>query len=285
MVSTVTHIGHNNLIKLSLSIFEKALVKSFEVAITDELSDLFHKAEEAASNQQELEIFEQYNQLRKENDKLIKFLRETTKKMPDELVEFIKVAEDVNQLSLVEDEELEVTLALTQIESVLSSKFLHYLFALEKRIKVLFASRKVTKTNMPFGATSICWILSQTLERANFSLRTKTAILNLLTKELIKNFEEAYWLIDEQFVRAKILPNIRLKTKITKEKVVPEKKPHEYDKDVEAFKDALNKTAKPEAKPYQEHTNLYKEKSSNLVSSIFSMMNQGQSGQQNSLAG
>lgn len=282
MVSTVTHIGHNNLIKISLSIYEKALVKSFEVAITDELSDLFHKAEAAKSNQQELEVFEQYNQLRKENEKLIKILRQITKTMPNELIEIIKVTEDVNQLSLVEDEELEVTLALTQIESVLSSKFIHYLFALEKRIKVLFASRKVTKTNMPFGATSICWILSQTLEKANFNLRMKTAILKLLTKELIKNFEEAYWLIDEQFVRAKILPNIKLKSKVVKEKKLPEKKPHEYDKEVEAFQESLNKSASPESKPYQEHTNLYKEKSSNLVNSIFSMMNQGQGDQQNS---
>jgi hypothetical protein len=280
MVSTVTHIGHNHLIQISLSIFEKALVTSFEVAITDELSNLFHKAEAASSNQQELEIFEQYNQLRKENDKLIKFLRETTKKMPDALIEFIKVAEDYNQLTLVEDEELEVTLALTQIESVLSSKFINYLFALEKRIKVLFASRKVTKTNMPFGATSICWILSQTLEKATFSLRTKTSILKLLTKELIKNFEEAYWLIDEQFVKAKILPNIKLKTKIAKEKPAPQKQAHEYDQEVEAFQEALNNTVKGEAKPYQEHTGVYKNKSINLVSSIFSMMNQTQSGQQ-----
>ena len=77
------------------------------MAITNELSSLFHQAEAASSNQQELEVFEQYNQLRKENNKLIKILQEITKKMPDSLMEFIKVAEDVSQLSLVEDEELE----------------------------------------------------------------------------------------------------------------------------------------------------------------------------------
>lgn len=281
MVSSVTHISHNNLIKISLAIFEKALVSSFEISITDELSDLFHRAEDAASNQKELEIFEQYNQLRKDNNELIAVLREITKRMPDELSEYISVADDVAQLSLVEDEELEITLALTQIESVLSSKFIHYLFALEKRIKVLFASRNVTKSNMPFGATSICWILSQTLEKAQFSLHTKTAILKLLSKELVKNFEDAYRKIDEQFVKAKILPNIKLISKISKEKKEPEKKASEYDKDVEALQDSLNRTTGPDSLPYKEHTDLYKEKSSSLVNSIFSMMNQGQNSGQN----
>jgi hypothetical protein len=83
--------------------------------------------------------------------------------MPDEITEQLSQGDEVITLSIVEEEELEISLALTQLEAVLDIKFSQYLFALEKRLKVLFSSRNITKANMPLCVASVCCIIIKTL--------------------------------------------------------------------------------------------------------------------------
>jgi hypothetical protein len=182
------------------------------------LQDLFQQAENASSNQQETRLFEQYNQLKKNCSKLIDSLKVISKSMPDEITEQISLGEDELMLSLVEDEELEISLAFTQLESVLDIKYANYLFSLEKRLKILFASKNITKSNMPFGITSVCWIFSQTLDLSGSDIATKTSIIEFLKKQLATELAEVYKSIDGKFAQAGILPNI--KAEIAEKKVI-----------------------------------------------------------------
>ena len=206
-------IGQNNLISSCLQIFEKTLVSSFEKAVTDTLAALFEMAEHAESNNQEVTLFEQYNQLKKSSEKLLNSLSAITKNMPDEITEQISLDEEIVKLSLVEDEVLEISLALTQLESVLDIRYSKYLFALEKRLKILFSSVKITKDNMPLGVPSICWILSQTLELSESDVKTKVLLIESLKKQLGVSLLETYQSIDKIFVNAGILPNIKIEQK------------------------------------------------------------------------
>ncbi len=206
-----SRIGHNNLITSSLVPFQNCLEKSLSIACEKTLENLFQQAENASSNQQETQLFEQYNALKKNQSHIINVLGDITKSMPDSITEQISLSNDEISLSLVEDEELEISLAFTQLESVLDIRFSNYLYALEKRLKILFASRNITKANMPFGVTSICWIYSQTLEALEANILTKVSIIEILKKELNKNLHTLYDIIDKKFVDAGILPNIKKK--------------------------------------------------------------------------
>ncbi len=208
---TSSRIGHNNLITSSLVPFQSCLEKSLSIACEKTLENLFLQAENASSNQQETQLFEQYNALKKSQSYIINVLGDITKSMPDSITEQISLSNDEISLSLVEDEELEISLAFTQLESVLDIRFSNYLYALEKRLKIVFASRNITKANMPFGVTSICWIYSQTLEVLEANILTKVSIIEILKKELNKNLHTLYDIIDKKFVDAGILPNIKKK--------------------------------------------------------------------------
>lgn len=209
MRTSSAKIGHNNLITSSLTPFQICLESSLATACEKTLEDLFLQAENASSNQQETQLFEQFNALKNNQDYIIKVLGDLTRSMPDSITEQISQSNEEISLSLVEDEELEISLAFTQLESVLDIKFSKYLYALEKRLKILFASRNINKANMPFGVTSICWIFSQTLEVLEASILTKVCIIEILKKELNKNLPSLYEIIDKKFVDAGILPNIK----------------------------------------------------------------------------
>lgn len=222
MKSTGINVGHHTLISSSLLPFQTCLAKSFENAIKKTLQDVFSRAENATSNQQETHLFEQYNILNKSVDQLLKSLNVITQGMPDEITEQISMGEEDISLSIVEDEELEISLAFTQLESTLDVKFTKYLFALEKRLKILFASKNISKSNMPFGIASICWIFSQTLDLSQSDVNTKTCLIDFLKKQLVNELLEVYKIIDKKFVNAGILPNIKIEPKfVDKPKTQP----------------------------------------------------------------
>ena len=206
-------IGHNNLISSSLVPLQNTLKNDFEGAIKNTLKAIFSKAELATSNQQETKLFEQYNLLKKENVKLTDSIYAISQGMPDEIIEQLSQGDEEIALSIVEDEDLEISLALTQLEAVLDIKFSQYLFALEKRLKVLFSSKNISKANMPLGVASVCWIISQTLDLSGLDVNVKTMIIDNLKKQLSVGLLPVYKKIDDIFVNAGILPNIKIEVK------------------------------------------------------------------------
>jgi hypothetical protein len=216
MGTSQSNIGQHNLIESCLKPFKSSMIKSLESAIRTTLQSIFSQAENATSNQEETQLFEQYNLLKKTSSKLTSSLGSIIDSMPDEITEQISMGQEVITLSLVEDEELEISLAFTQLESVLDIKFTKYLFALEKRLKILFAAKNISKSNMPFGVASICWVFSQTLDLSQSDIKVKTSIIENLKKALTIELLDVYEKIDFYFVQAGILPNIKIEPKIPK---------------------------------------------------------------------
>jgi len=277
-----TRIGQHNLISSCLQVFQQPLVLSFTAAMDETLHAIFEKAENASSNQQETELFEQYNILKKSQARLIDSLASTVMSMPDEITEQISHGEQELKLSLVEDEELEISLAFTQLESVLDIKFSKFLYALEKRLKVLFASKNISKDNMPFGVVSVCWIFSQALDTSQSNIATKVQMIEYLKKQLSISLLETYKSIEKIFVDAGILPNISLKKAPTKRPPTASgntisANANRSDSAAQAsafaqqsagIANAFNPSHSPTADDIQI-------KSSDMVNSIFDMMNQG----------
>ena len=200
--------GQNSLITSCMQPFQNTLINSYEAAIKKALKDLFHQSQNAASNKIESELFEQYNNIKKYHQNSIVSLRQVIQRMPEEITNQQEASEEFVELSLVDEEELETTLSFAQMESVLDIKFSKYLIALEKRLKLLFSSNSISKFNMPYGVTSICWVFSQTLNLSNFDINSKKTIVENLKSNLSKDLLAFYEIVNEKFVQAGILPNL-----------------------------------------------------------------------------
>jgi hypothetical protein len=295
MKASAVRIGHHNLISSSLGPFQSTLKMCLEKAIKSTLKELFDKAEHASSNQQETKLFEQYNLLKKDTQKLTDSVVIITQGMPDEITEQISKGDESIKLSILEEEELEISLALTQLDAVLDIKFTQYLFALEKRLKILFASKNITKENMPFGVSSVCWIYSQTFDLSESEVSIKSMIIHYLKKYLSVELLSVYKIIENNFINAGILPNIKMiaKPKI-KQSPLPshssqaeQQSPHissaagqsqsgpgQQASGFQGQQSVANQNAFNQ-ESHQQKSSAESLRSSDMVNSIFDLMNQG----------
>ena len=173
------------------------------------LKKLFNLAENATSNQQEQELFNQYRQLKSGAKTLSNVMRTKIKSMPEFISVEINKSDNKMSLSLVQDEELSITLSLTQLDSTLEVVSHAELYTLEKRMNVIFGNEQIDKTNMPFSPASVVWLFSHAFKSIEFAVQVKTMILDYLTKEFSRNINQAYHEINDVFINAGILPNLQ----------------------------------------------------------------------------
>ncbi len=199
----------NKILSESIVIFDRHLQVNLKEAMGLALKKLFHQAENATSNQEEQELFNQYRQLKSGAKDLSNTIRTKIKSMPEFISAEVNKSDKKMSLSLVEDEELSITLSLTQLDSTLEVVSHAELYTLEKRMNVIFGNEKIDKTNMPFSPASIVWLLSHAFQNIDFAVQVKTLIIDFLTKEFSRKINDAYHEINEVFIKAGILPNIQ----------------------------------------------------------------------------
>ncbi|WP_395374175.1 DUF1631 family protein [Marinicella sp. W31] len=193
-------------------IFRKMMANCVQGANKDALSELFEQAERATNNQQEQQLFEDYRGLKSNGEALVRKVDSLCEEMPEAISSELKQADEVVALSLIDEEDLEITLAFTQLDTVLEVATHAQLYALEKRLKVIYASRNFDKSNMPFSPASISWIMSRAFEPILISVNVKVRLVEKMTKLLTKDLNEAYSQINKLFIDAGILPNIKPET-------------------------------------------------------------------------
>lgn len=201
--------NQNQLLKELIVIFDKQLQASLDEAIKLTLNKLFQLAQNADSNQKEQVLFNQYRDLKDQEKRLRQEVKEQTKQMPQFISAEVNKSDKKMSLALVEDEELSISLSLTQLDSTLEISGHNELYLLEKRMNVLFGDERIDKTNMPFSPASIVWLVSHTLKTVNWSESVKTKLIEALQKSLNSNIAETYRQLNERFVVAGILPNLQ----------------------------------------------------------------------------
>ena len=202
----------SKVIDKSVLIFRKMMANCVQGANKDALSELFEQAERATNNQQEQQLFEDYRQLKSKGEALIRKVDSLCEEMPETISSELKQADEAVALSLIDEEDLEITLAFTQLDTVLEVATHAQLYTLEKRLKVVYASRNIDKSNMPFSPASISWIMSRAFEPISMSVNVKVRLVEKMTKLLTKDLNEAYLQINNLFIEAGILPNIKPET-------------------------------------------------------------------------
>jgi hypothetical protein len=135
----------------------------------------------------------------------------------------------------------------------------------------------------------VCWIFSQTLDLSASDIATKSLMIELLKKELSQDLLEVYKIIDNKFVQAGILPNIKSETKTIRREAQPANPQSVQPNQPSASNDGQqgsmgnqfnpntsvpNTNALNQFQNKQEVDEIYA-KSSELVHSIFNLMNHG----------
>lgn len=117
---------------------------------------------------------------------------------------------EANQLSLVEPDALEETLAASTIENALNNSCGEELFGLSKRIGVLLNDPELQSGANPIGPEVIGAAVMDTLKDQGLPLKTQLVLVPLVNKLLPPHVRRVYQNINRHLVDKGVLPTIRV---------------------------------------------------------------------------
>ncbi len=113
------------------------------------------------------------------------------------------------ELSLVADNELEESLAITSMISKNESRLSRDLFAVNQRLSVICGGHKIDDAGNPVGPTILSQAFRQALHELSADMRVKLIIYKLFDRYVLSSLEELYQEINVELVRAGVLPQLR----------------------------------------------------------------------------
>jgi hypothetical protein len=117
---------------------------------------------------------------------------------------------EASQLSLVDPDELEGSLAASTIENALNNSCGEELFGLSKRIGVLLSDPELQSGANPLGPEVIGAAVMDTLKGQGLPLKTQLVLVPLINKYLPRHVRAVYLDINRQLVDKGHLPTIRV---------------------------------------------------------------------------
>jgi hypothetical protein len=112
-------------------------------------------------------------------------------------------------LSLVDNSELEETIAITSISHRADSQFAEDLWALHQRLSLLHDGKKVDERSNPVSPIQLCDSLRRVLGELHLDVRTKVLGYKQFEQAVIKPVAALYQNINDALVAEGILPNLR----------------------------------------------------------------------------
>ncbi len=114
-------------------------------------------------------------------------------------------------LSLVEEDDLEESLAITNMANRIYSEFREPLSAMVLRMNEACQKSVFSKESNPLSPTIICNAFSRSVACISASLEIKLIVYKLFEKFVVRNIGQLYREINEMFIAAGILPTIKYK--------------------------------------------------------------------------
>lgn len=114
-----------------------------------------------------------------------------------------------DMLALVENEDLEETIAISTVTHRAEARFIEALWYLNQRLSVLNGGKKVDDRSNPSGPVQYCESLRKALLQAPLDMATKIAAYKVLDQELISQLAEPLQELGDYLKSSNILPNLR----------------------------------------------------------------------------
>lgn len=176
---------------------------------------LFECAEKAENNQVQTLFFDSMRDIRKQRPQIERtYHQHIAKRFEDFLSGKLKPELMASELSadhlqLMENEEYEESLLVTNMVSRVKARCAQSLFALDQRLAVLNGGRKLGDDDNPFGPQAVALAFREALQPCTFPLRIKTILYMLFDQHVMHGLDNVYEALNQRLVQAGVLPNLK----------------------------------------------------------------------------
>jgi len=118
-------------------------------------------------------------------------------------------------LGLVNADEMEESLAVTNTGSKIKSNCKSQLFALDRRVGWLLQDSELTTRSNHLGPESTCNVIRTAFDQLDVDIEVKLLILKLLDKEIASDIDSIFAEMNEHLVKNDVLPEIKTEIKRT----------------------------------------------------------------------
>jgi hypothetical protein len=113
------------------------------------------------------------------------------------------------ELTLVADNELEESLAITSMIGKNEARLTRDLFAVNQRLSVIYGGIKVEDSNNPVAPAALTQAFRQAMRELSAEMRVKLIIYKLFDRYVLASLDELYQEVNTELVRAGVLPQLR----------------------------------------------------------------------------
>jgi hypothetical protein len=176
---------------------------------------LFECAEKAENNQIQTLFFDSMRDIRKQRPQIERtYLQHIAQSFADLIDGKLKAQQnpaivDAEHLSLVQNEDYEESLQITNMASRVKARCAQSLFALDQRLALLNSGQKLEEDNNPFGPQAIAQTFRDALTNTPFPLRIKTILYMLFDQHMMQNLDSLYEALNQRLIDAGVLPNLK----------------------------------------------------------------------------
>ncbi|MGB4074199.1 DUF1631 domain-containing protein [Pseudomonas sp.] len=176
---------------------------------------LFECAEKAENNQVQTLFFDNMREIRKQRPQIERsYHQQIAQNFSDFLEGKLKPPAntselDAEQLALVQNEDYEESLQVTNMVSRVKARCAQPLFALEQRLALLNNGQKLGEDINPFGPQMIAQAFRDALAPCPFPLRIKVILYTLFDTHVMHSLDSIYAALNQRLIDAGVLPNLK----------------------------------------------------------------------------
>ena len=197
-----------------------ALKRSHDLASTllDNVDDaLFDLAEKAESNAAQTQFFDGMREIRKRRPLLERLFGEQVARNFNEFASGQPRATRsssgavtrTGELSLVDDRELEESLAIASMVSKADGRLNSPLHALNQRLGVICGGHKIEDATNPLGPASLAHAFRTALREIDVDIKVRLIVLKLFERYVLNGLDALYHDVNLQLMQAGVLPHLR----------------------------------------------------------------------------
>jgi len=213
-------------------------------------NSLFNLADKAESNQLQTLYFDAMREIRLQHDLMhniyFSALDSGFKLSLSKAVITPQRSEELDQAGLVEDEQLEESLAISNMANAANNTYSHALSDITARLNFLIEKTEITKENSPLRPEVLCDAFSVAAGCMNTEIKVRLVVYKLFDKVVIQQLGDMYDAINADFIAAGVLPRIQSTIKKSDDHTHPDRNWSNTDLQDSISTDFNNSTFKDE---------------------------------------
>lgn len=176
---------------------------------------LFECAEKAENNQVQTLFFDNMREIRRQRPQIERsYHQQIAQNFSDfldgKLIPPPSASElDAEHMALVQNEDYEESLQVTNMVSRVKARCAQPLFALEQRLALLNNGQKLGEDINPFGPQMIAQAFRDALTPCPFPLRIKVILYTLFDTHVMQSLDNIYAALNQRLIDAGVLPNLK----------------------------------------------------------------------------